>query len=360
MRCRSGAAAGLIITAIGCSQQNPAVRQSEAQVQLAPKPPAALVEFERPSEPSQPRNDILGAIEYRRFMGLVSAELRARDVSATVGGDWVQISGGKSKTTTLGLRNLMQLCKSSPHEDWGSIISEHFENLLETMRQQGLVAQAMQDFERVRPCLVVRLYAAASVPAATREQLVTRTDLPGMVTVLMVDLPRAVESVPASTARAWHKSERELFAIALQNVRAHGGAEERQLETDSGHKFVVIEGADLVTSSHALLLKDHPRAIGQFGAIVAVPTRNRVVCLPVEDASVSKAAAEMAPLVARYRQAGPGATSDKLYWYHDGKFSEVETSVQDGNGIVRLPDELMQQLSAHPVKTASGREPGEQ
>jgi len=84
------------------------------------------------------------------------------------------------------------------------------------------------------------------------------------------------------------------------------------------------------------------------------------VCVPVEDASVSKAAAEMAPLVARYRQAGPGATSDKLYWYHDGKFSEVGTSVQDGNGIVRLPDELMQQLSAHPVKTASGREPGEQ
>src|SRR5205814_3248680 len=106
-------------------------------------------------------------------------------------------------------------------------------------------------------------------------------------------------------------------------------------------------------SSHVLLLTNHEQTLGKFGAIVAVPTRNVVICHPIEDGTVAQAAEEMAPLVERARQAAPCATSGQLYWYHDGKFEAVPSVIHDGAAMVLVPRALLDQLGERSTATAS-------
>src|SRR5205823_9489346 len=135
-----------------------------------------------------------------------------------------------------------------------------------------------------------------------------------------LDLPEALQSVSPEMAAGWEKKEADLFSIALDNVKQRTGVDVSESRTASGATLVTLQGEDATASSHVLLLNDHKQTVGKFGAIVAVPTRNVVICHPIEDGTVAQAAEEMAPLIQRARQAGPGATSGQLYWYHDGKF----------------------------------------
>jgi hypothetical protein len=333
--------AGLLLMA-GCQQ----VRSDAAAPQAATIPPP-------------PSTTGISKSQHQHFVGLVCTELRYRDLTPVVGSDWVQVEVNRGQPTRFGLRSLLQRCDGLPQDQWPRVISQHFDDLLETLTQQGRIIERMSNFERARERLTVRIYPADSVPSATRKQLVCRTDLPGTVTVLMLDLPKAIQSVSADLAKHWERSERELFETALGNVRRRSEVEVSQSWTAGGAKIVTLRGEDATVSSHVLLLKEHPEAIGKFGAIVAVPTRNQVMCHPIEDSSVGRAGEEMAPMVERARQAGPGGTSAQLYWYHDGRFEQVPTVLRDGAAMVLLPAALTQPLGERPAATASDADPGD-
>src|SRR5439155_9691294 len=154
-----------------------------------------------PTAPTQPAvARVMSHEDYRHFIGLVGTELRYRDFSPVFGTDWVEVQGGRRQHTRFGLRSLMQKCNMLPQDQWAQLVSERFDRLLDTVREQGAIVARMSDFDQARPNLVLRIYPAETVSGISRKQIINRVDLPGTVTVLMLDLPEALQSVSPDMA----------------------------------------------------------------------------------------------------------------------------------------------------------------
>jgi hypothetical protein len=79
----------------------------------------------------------------------------------------------------------------------------------------------------------------------------------------------------------------------------------------------------LYTSTHVLLLKEHPETVGKFGALVVVPTRQSVLCHPIDDLSALDAARVLTYIAAQWNKKDPGPVTTNLYWYHEGRFTQI-------------------------------------
>jgi hypothetical protein len=293
--------------------------------------------------------ELISQKQYERFLSLVEADIRARKLTPTITPDAaLRIKEDPYASSAFGLDNLVQKCRLAKEDKWPLVIHEHFDNLLETVVQDARLGEKLKKLENAMPLLAVRIYGEGSVPPEAKKNLVWRSDLEGTITVLVLDLPTSLKSVTPDQLKAWDAKPADLFDRALKNAAQNVPVEIVQDALPGGAKLVAIVGQNLLVSSHALFLKEHPEAIGKGGALVGVPTRHIVVCHPINDRSALGAMERMVTMIKNLEREGPGSTSDKLYWYHDGKFQLIPARA-DGRGFVlQPPDQLLEAINQLP------------
>ncbi len=285
--------------------------------------------------------------QYERLVSLVEADIRTRKLTPVFTPDSaLKIKEEPFAGSTFGLDNLVQKCRLAKEDKWPLIVREHFDNLIQSAEEDARLGERLKKVENALPLLAVRLYGESVVPPEAKKDLVWRSDIEGTLTVLVLDLPTSLRSVTKDQPKAWGVKEDELFERATKNTVQNVPVELVRDALPGGPKLVAITGENLLVSSHALLLKNHPDAIGKAGALVGVPTRHIVLCHPINDASANGAMEPLARMIVDLHRQGPGSTSDKLYWYRDGKFALIPTRA-DARGVdVRPPEELVKAIDA--------------
>ncbi|MFN3486976.1 MAG: hypothetical protein ACK44W_16040, partial [Planctomycetota bacterium] len=183
-------------------------------------------------------------------------------------------------------------------------------------------------FEDVRPLLKVRIYHADYLLHMGPERLVHRVPAPGLVETLVYDLPFSVSTVPREHVHAWGLPEGELFALGLANVRAEGLLEPRRFEVDGGGAFYALAGDSFFTATHALFLGDYLEPVPEHGALVAVPHRHAVLYHPIADMTVVPVLQSMIAVSFGMYQEGPGSIHPGLYWWREGRLTELPSRVR--------------------------------
>src|SRR5688572_9288600 len=283
--------------------------------------------------------------QYDRLMSLVEADIRARKLTPTLTPDsTLKIKEEPLASSTFGLDNLVQKCRLAGEGKWPEIVREHFDDLIQSAREDARLGEKLQKVENALPLLAVRLYGEAAVPAEAKKALVWRTDIEGTLTVLMLDLPTSLRSVTKEQVKGWGLKDDELFERATKNTAQNVPTEIVRDALPGGAKLVALTGENLLVSSHVLLLKNHPEAVGKAGALVGLPTRHIVLCHPINDASANGAMEPLARMIVNLHRQGPGSTSDKLYWYREGKFVVVPTRPDPRGVNVEPSEELMKAI----------------
>ncbi|KPL86652.1 hypothetical protein [Herpetosiphon geysericola] len=229
---------------------------------------------------------------------------------------------GWTKDTRIGLSSLAQKCYAHPQSQWLAVITDHFEAMHKGFENEVLLQDEIDDFESVRDLLAIRLWA---LEPELREKLIYREDLQDVCSVLVFDLPTTIRSVSSDEAAVWGKSNDELFAIALENLR---GRELRltEHELDDGINVLAITGDDFLIGSQSLLLEHYPQCLGRFGTLVAVPNRHVVLCYPINEPIALEAWTSMLPVVEGMYLNGPGSISNQVFWYDNGTFTHLPHS----------------------------------
>lgn len=156
--------------------------------------------------------------EYEKILELSVSYVKSQNVAITKVEDGGIFISDKGQTGTLYLDNLVRKCKAAPDpKDWEEIIHSHFEGVLHLNDQSSNLN--LYDFEMAKKYLSIRVYTPDWVEGAGgKEGLITREDIPGTVSVLMIDLPKAFMALPRDSTLSWGKSDEALFQEAIKNL----------------------------------------------------------------------------------------------------------------------------------------------
>lgn len=263
---------------------------------------------------------------YRTFVAVLEAEMRRRGLAYELQEGILRLAA--PEPSEYGLLNLAQLCHASPRAEWAALVARHFENTFRFAEESRRIDERARRFEDVRPLLKVRIYHADYLLHMGPERLVHRVPAPGLVETLVYDLPFSVSTVPREHLHAWGLPEGELFALGLANVRAEGLLEPRRFEVDGGGAFYALAGDSFFTATHALFLGDYLKPVPEHGALVAVPHRHAVLYHPIADMTVVPVLQSMIAVSFGMYQEGPGSIHPGLYWWREGRLTELPSRVR--------------------------------
>jgi hypothetical protein len=256
---------------------------------------------------------------FRAFLAVLDAELRRRSLDYDIADGVLRLAGtGQGE---YGLVNLAQVCNLAPRNEWTALVASHFDTLLAGESESASLDGLAADFEKARPLLKVRLYSDAYPAGAA----VHRAPAPGVVAVLVYDLPNSVASVPVNHARRWGRADDDLFTLAVANVRAGGLLDVQPTDITDGVVVHALLGRSFFTATHALFLGDYVDA--PHGALVGIPHRHAILFHPIADRRALRAAQSLIPATFGMYQEGPGSVSPQVYWWREGRFTCLPSRV---------------------------------
>ncbi len=262
---------------------------------------------------------VLDGEAFTRFAGCVSA---TRDVSpadvGVLGSAW-------------SLPGLAVQCETAPFEQWPSLVEAYLESI-----------KADEDAART----IVR--EAATDPAAVRDHLVTWLDGPkaatdtsvarplgetGLVEILGVYASGLAVPLPAESAATVGEAD-ELLAIGREAIRRSLVVGPLPSPLLSGVARWVT-GDPTPTAAVPHLQTWLPEIVGPYGALVAVGSADRLVVLPIEDASVALDLPTLLGLASGATVRAPWPIPPTVFWVGPGQleaFRVVTTGRRDLRG----------------------------
>ena len=249
----------------------------------------------------------------------------------------ISVNSGQGQQL-INLENLVSKClNESDRSKWDSIIQDHFNALFNSIDQKNKME--VHNFESIKPYLSIRIYPNSTVQArGGTANLITRTDLEGTTTMLMLDLPQAFTNVLKPDFESWHKTIEEVFKAGLENIN-------RQQMTKMTKAFT-IDGVDIdfnflenenYAASYALSLETNmPDMVGEWGSVVAIPNKGLVtICKiskthPVE---FVKFIQRIKPLIEQSYAQHPNPVSTAFFWLYQGKFTLIPVNTDDKGNI---------------------------
>jgi hypothetical protein len=237
-----------------------------------------------------------------------------------------------------GLWNLAVLCGQHKERRWPILVGTHVGNLI----SPGNDIEALPE-EQLLDLVHVRLQsgeAGFDVGAHAVDEVI-----PGVSTVLAVDLPTMVTS-PKTSYWDHRGGVVRWTEVGQRNLAALVGAADIELHhVEQGDaSFRLLLGESFFTASLALVLDDvvrryDPAADLTHGALVAFPNRHQLIWRPVDDASVLPSLNAMVAFTTMGYDEGAGPVSGEVFWRHDGRWDQL-TDTHDGTKVVNVGAEL--------------------
>lgn len=190
--------------------------------------------------------------------------------------------------------------------------------------------QAPPPYEAVGGLLLPALYAQAP------PGVLARADLPGLATVLAVPAQGKVMGIPAAAPAQWNRTPDHLFEEAREHLGQRPALTFQSMKLGAGVTLKAAVGEDPFVASQALRLEHLDGCVGRHGALVALPTRHHLLCYPIEDQKVTLAVQFLPVVARRLHAAGPGALTEKMYLYRQGRMVEIPYRI-DSSGFGLLP-----------------------
>lgn len=277
----------------------------------------------------------------RRYFARQSAEVELRDGS-------VRAISGPMSGEVFGLTNLSQLCAQHPEDAWAGQIARHFMMVKRTSNDHQSIKAAPLD--EVRDQLVVRLWERVHL-GETADANVGREDIPGLMSMLAIDLPESIASVARERAQGWGVPEDELFAIAMRNQKRMVEPEVDRMDFGDQGAAWLIHAESYYTASLALDFDRFAEVQGAYGSLMTIPVRHAILAAPLDSIDSIEVLGPLLALSHKLEHDGPGSISRRVWWRRDGGWSELPVEVKDGRIQVSPTQEQVEVMN----RMAEGR-----
>jgi hypothetical protein len=280
------------------------------------------------------------AAHYERFERVVRQFFLDRGERVLI--EEEQVRGSSLGEVSLGLMNVGQVCAQHEEGEWPRLVADHLSAVLRSF-EEGAAAEEPLEFEACRGQLVVRLYEAEDI-ARILDVAVVREDVPGLMSILCLDLPTSVQTLRRDQVEPWGKSDDELFAQAAANTAALIDVELQQVEVEEGVALWLASGDSVFNSAVLLMLERYLQFAGRHGMFVSAPTRHAVLVLPFDSLDAMHAIGHLMHLTGRFEEDGPGSLSTRVWWHKDGRWIDLPWEMTEDGISVNPPEAFTEVL----------------
>ncbi|OWY24047.1 hypothetical protein C7N43_05015 [Sphingobacteriales bacterium UPWRP_1] len=247
----------------------------------------------------------------------------------------------KEEEVQFGLDNLVRKVMRAEKEKWTSIIYDHYNKLQQD--HKSAYTYLLKDLEFASRFLKVLIKDRNFIRADFMNKMVHRVDFPETCTMLILDFEEQFRFLMWDEIKEWETPVSDLFTIALQNIAQekvsvmNGDFNEHPVYLFLDANFAACYVLDLETNA--------PNAVGNLGALVAIPTKGAALAHPINNYGVMAVAAAIAPLIMHYYNENEGNISSNFYWYyqHHIEMFPLHTG-NDGQVMLRMPKKLEKML----------------
>jgi hypothetical protein len=234
-----------------------------------------------------------------------------------------------------GLDNLIKSVHKVERENWLKVVESHFARLSKFKEQEKAYNFFFKDFEYAQQYLRLLVKDEDALPANLSQDLVQRVDFPGTITILVFDFDDQFRFLTTGDIQEWEVSAFELFEIAQQNVNREA-IEVQEMIWNEKYPIYAFFSGDFAVSYLLDFEKNAEFGIGEFGALLAIPTKGAAFVHPIQDENVLKIIETIHPLVDQFYTNEPGCINQHYYWYYQGKLETFPTT----KSTIQLPQEL--------------------
>lgn len=240
----------------------------------------------------------------------------------------------------MNLHNLIGKCVIFKDKSkWQKVIEEHCNGMFSTIDEQKKINP--KAYETIKKYLSIRIYKEDYVEQqGGRDNIVTKKDIEGTFTVLMLDLPQAFRTVERSMFNLWKKEENEVFKIAQSNINQQKVDKvTKEFKVDSIEISVHFLGNEDYAASYSLdLMNNSPELVGNWGSVVAIPNKGLVnICKISKEKPLDfvKFIQFIKKPVENFYAKHPQPISNQFFWYYKGKFTRINV-LEDKNGNINV------------------------
>ena len=280
----------------------------------------------------------LSAARADRVRYLVRQAFAERGRQVTVHLGYVRDDQGSE----FGLWNVAAACHGDPRGElaWPAIVAEHVSSLLKHVDGHPLDGLTARE---VRSRTYVKLFPADALPSGGGLSHLDGT-VPGLVDSLVVDFPETVDWLTASQVAKFGGKD-ALREAGLANLRALPSGQRKHMAAADGGTFEVLLGESVYTASRVLVMEDlleqalGPAAETTYGVLAAMATRNQVAMHAICGRSVVPSLRLMARFALAGFRDGTGPLSPNVFWWRDGRWTQVTRQRPDGTiTVINDPD----------------------
>lgn len=292
----------------------------------------------------------LGDLErLRAFETVLVNELRNRRVSARLLDGMIRPTDLAFDGVVWGLGNIAQACANLDRSQWDECIGKHFDTLIRLAKENRKLQESISRYSEAKTRLVPRLWDEHSTPEL-RGAAVIREDIPGLLTVLSLDLPDSIRTVSREMLEKWGIDEDQAFAKAFDNLDDLAERKLEAVDLGEGTKLMAIEGPSYYIASLALKLAEIPDLMGRHGCFIGLPTRHALLSMPFNEISDIQKLHHLMAMTRAGEVRGPGSLSHRVFWYRPGvhtqHWCEVPFEISQSSVNVVAPKPLVDYLNS--------------
>ena len=278
--------------------------------------------------------DLIDAKNYTVFLEKCLMTLKNLDyeVLSSKDGD-ITYTNSEGNEAHFFLDNLLRKYLQSDDKD--KEILEHFSKLKD---QTVAYNYLYKDFEYARQFLKILIKADDIIPNI--EAFVHLKKLPGLAVILILDFEEQFHFVQTVKASEWNISEEELFKIALENIKEET-IEVKEYQYEDKFTVYILFSGDFSASSTLIIPEKFDYAIGEYGCLIALPTKGTVLLHPISTTDVLDLVITLYPTVENFFNEDPSNVTLDFYWFFNDFYYVFKKEVnEDGTITIGLPKEL--------------------
>ncbi len=294
--------------------------------------------FKRKNKITLPENyiDLIDEKNYEIFLNKCLSTLKDLDynVVSCDNGDIVY-EKDNSQEAHFYLDNLLRKYILAEINEKEAEIQTHFTKLKDQTKAYDYL---YKDFDYAKQFLKVLLKAEDILP--NNDDFVYQKNLPNLLTFLVLDFEEQFHYVERSKQVQWEVEEKELFEIALNNIRKEE-IEIKQYSFDDKFEVFALFSGDFSASYTLLIEEELDFAIGKFGSLVALPTKGSAFLYPIDTDNALDVIVTTYPTIEQFFNEDPGNITLDYYWYYQGQFDIFEKTANEEQTVtINSPNRL--------------------
>lgn len=277
---------------------------------------------------------------WRALVVAMNDALHTRVAATRFCGDHFRALSSDGAMLVLYLDKLALRCRAHPVDAIRAEVEAHVARVLAL--RPVLASKAPPPFAEAAPRLLAQVYRADGVPPGPGTAVV-RPLCAGLVTMLALDLGPAITTVSPAWCEAWGQPDDALLRLGVENLRRRAVHREPLM---GGVPGFMLTAEDIALSAQVHHLASHLDAVPRAGALVALPTRSLLLCVPLGEPTRAAQMRRVHETVVMLRALQVGLAdiapeepvfSRDLYWWRAGEMRTFSLRFEGQHALLTPP-----------------------